>query len=112
MAVGSLANIAYDPIKPNLGGHPAREKSQTLRAIIVAALLDAHSRNIPLRILISANGYSAIDNVLLDLPDLLKTVMPNVPVHMVRLQGGTKETPAKPTRCHSAHNSCYYTGTL
>lgn len=75
-------------------GPPGTGKSQTLRAIIVAALLDAHSRNIPLRILISANGYSAIDNVLLDLPDLLNAVLPNVPVHMVRLQGGTKETPA------------------
>ncbi|TVT39608.1 AAA family ATPase [Hymenobacter setariae] len=75
-------------------GPPGTGKSQTLRALIAGALLDAHQRGIPLRILITANGYTAMDNVLLDLPKLVKQLMPNVPVSYVRLLGRTKEIPA------------------
>lgn len=74
-------------------GPPGTGKSQTLRALIVGALLDAHQRGLPLRVLISANGYAALDNILSDLPALLANVMPNVPVDLVRLQGRTKNTP-------------------
>ncbi len=78
-------------------GPPGTGKSQTLRALIAGALLNAHQRGVPLRILISANGYSAIDNVLLGLPALLKAIMPTVPVSLIRLQGQTKEAPELPT---------------
>ena len=74
-------------------GPPGTGKSQTLRALIVGALLDAHQRGLPLRVLISAHGYAAIDNILNYLPALLADVMPNVPVDLVRLQGRTKDVP-------------------
>lgn len=74
-------------------GPPGTGKSQTLRALIVGALLDAHLRGLPLRILVSAQGYTALDNILMDLPVLLKDVMPGVPVDIVRLQGRVKNAP-------------------
>lgn len=75
-------------------GPPGTGKSQTLRALVVGALLDAHQRGVPLRVLIAAQGYSAMDNVLTGLPSLLARVLPGVPVALVRLQGRTKDTPA------------------
>jgi len=74
-------------------GPPGTGKSQTLRALVVGALLDAHQRGVPLRVLVSAQGYSAMDNVLIGLPALLAQVLPGVPVALVRLQGRTKDTP-------------------
>ena len=50
-------------------GPPGTGKSYTLRAIILGAVLDAASRRQPLRILVSANTYPAVDNILLRLHD-------------------------------------------
>ncbi len=47
-------------------GPPGTGKSRTVRAIAVGAVLEALSSNRPLRVLVSAFTYTAIDNVLLD----------------------------------------------
>ena len=46
-------------------GPPGTGKSRTLRAITVGAVVDASENNYPLRILICAPTYNALDNVLL-----------------------------------------------
>lgn len=74
-------------------GPPGTGKSQTLVALIGGALLDAHQRGVPLRLLLSANNYAAIDNVLFKLPAFIADLMPGVPVNYVRLLGRTKEVP-------------------
>ena len=57
-------------------GPPGTGKSYTLRAIILGAVLDAASRAQPLRILVSANTYPAVDNILLRLHDDLSELHP------------------------------------
>lgn len=47
-------------------GPPGTGKSQTLRTIILGAVLDALENQKPLRLLITANTNTAVDNVLLD----------------------------------------------
>ena len=74
-------------------GPPGAGKSQTLVALIGGALLDAHQRGVPLRLLPSANNYAAIDNVLFKLPAFMADLLPDVPVTYVRLLGRTKEVP-------------------
>lgn len=74
-------------------GPPGTGKSHTLRALIVGALLDAHQRQISLRVLVTANGYTALDNVLVGLPALLAEAMPTVAISLYRLQGITKPRP-------------------
>lgn len=46
-------------------GPPGTGKSRTVRAIVVGAVLEAHQAGRPLRVLLSALTYTAIDNVLL-----------------------------------------------
>lgn len=47
-------------------GPPGTGKSRTLRAVVVGAVVDAVQRNIPLRLLVCAPTYNALDNVLLE----------------------------------------------
>jgi DNA replication ATP-dependent helicase Dna2 len=82
-------------------GPPGTGKSQTLRVLIAGALLEAHQRRQPLRVLITANSYTAIDNVLLELPALLAQVLPGVFVDFVRLLSRSKETPRLPAGIRS-----------
>jgi DNA replication ATP-dependent helicase Dna2 len=67
-------------------GPPGTGKSHTLRAIVLGAVLDAYRNNYPLRLLITANTYNAIDNVLLDLERELKALLPSKPYALYRLQ--------------------------
>ena len=50
-------------------GPPGTGKSTTLRAICSGAVLQAHHEKKGLRILVTANNYTAVDNVLLKLKD-------------------------------------------
>ncbi|GIW39264.1 MAG: hypothetical protein KatS3mg075_745 [Meiothermus sp.] len=50
-------------------GPPGTGKSQTLRAVVLGAVLDAQTSNRPLRVLVTANTYTAVDNVLLRLEE-------------------------------------------
>lgn len=46
-------------------GPPGTGKSETLRAILLGLLLDAHNAGRPVRILVTSNTYDATDNVVL-----------------------------------------------
>lgn len=67
-------------------GPPGTGKSHTLRAIVLGAALDAYHHNRPLRLLITANTYNAIDNVLLALERELKELLPSKPYMLYRVQ--------------------------
>lgn len=75
-------------------GPPGTGKSRTLRAIVLGAILDANARRSPLRLLITANTYNAIDNVLLPLEGELRTLVGSN-YHLFRIQSKSREnTPA------------------
>jgi hypothetical protein len=66
-------------------GPPGTGKSRTVRAVVVGAVLGAHLARRPLRALISAFTYKAIDNVLLDVAGDLHTLLgASCPVYRVR----------------------------
>ncbi len=47
-------------------GPPGTGKSRTLRAVVVGAVVDAVQQDVPLRLLVCAPTYNALDNVLLE----------------------------------------------
>ena len=57
-------------------GPPGTGKSTTVRAIILGAVLDAQRSDRPLRVLLSAFTYTAIDNVLLDVAQDIAALLP------------------------------------
>jgi DNA replication ATP-dependent helicase Dna2 len=57
-------------------GPPGTGKSTTVRAIVLGAVLDAHRSGRPLRVLLSAFTYTAIDNVLLDVAQDIAALLP------------------------------------
>ncbi len=70
-------------------GPPGTGKSRTARGIIVAAALEGARQQHPIRILISASTYTAIDNVLLKVYDDLQSMQGAIPassfeVHRLR----------------------------
>jgi DNA replication ATP-dependent helicase Dna2 len=67
-------------------GPPGTGKSRTLRAVILGAVVDAVESKRPLRLLITSNTYTAIDNVLLDVEQELKALLPNKPFKIFRIQ--------------------------
>jgi len=56
-------------------GPPGTGKSRTVRALVVGAVLEAHAAGRPLRVLVSAFTYTAIDNVLLPVADDLHALL-------------------------------------
>lgn len=76
-------------------GPPGTGKSQTLRAVIAGAVWEVHQRQQPLRLLISANTYAAVDNVLLGVDTLLARLLPNKPYRLIRLQSQYNDPPAE-----------------
>jgi hypothetical protein len=67
-------------------GPPGTGKSRTLRAVILGAVLDALLHKRPLRLLVSSNTYTAVDNVLLDVETELRDLLPSKPFDIVRVQ--------------------------
>lgn len=59
-------------------GPPGTGKSRTVRAIAVGAVLEAIESSRPLRVLVSAFTYTAIDNVLLDVARDVSVLAPGV----------------------------------
>ncbi len=57
-------------------GPPGTGKSRTARAIVVGAVLEAHHTRRPLRVLVSAFTYNAIDNVLVSIANDLAALLP------------------------------------
>lgn len=73
-------------------GPPGTGKSETLRAIIRAAAQDAQDAGRPLRVLITANNYTAVDNVLLKLE---KTMRGRAGTSLYRVQHASRRAPAE-----------------
>ena len=65
-------------------GPPGTGKSRTVRAIVVGAILEAHAAGRPLRVLVTAFTYNAIDNVLTDVGNDLHRLLPQCPTYRVR----------------------------
>jgi DNA replication ATP-dependent helicase Dna2 len=59
-------------------GPPGTGKTQTARAVILGAVLDGHRRNVPLRVLVCANTYNAMDLVLLRVRAAVEAVAPGI----------------------------------
>ncbi len=57
-------------------GPPGTGKSQTVKAIVTGAVLDAHLTQQPIRVLVCASTYTAIDNVLLGIVADLNALLP------------------------------------
>jgi len=76
-------------------GPPGTGKSQTLRAICRAALLDAQQKNAPLRLLITAHTYSAVDELIGKLERFFAAhPVPNLSVF--RVQSASQPLPVLP----------------
>jgi DNA replication ATP-dependent helicase Dna2 len=78
-------------------GPPGTGKSHTLRAIVLGAVLEAVVAQRPLRLLITANTYSAVDGVLLKLQEELRALLrvgptESTPYQLVRVQSDSRET--------------------
>ena len=76
-------------------GPPGTGKSQTVRAVIAGAGWHAHAHRQPLRVLITANTYTAIDNVLFEADLLLAQVCGSGTVRLYRLQSESSDPPAE-----------------
>ena len=76
-------------------GPPGTGKSRTARAVVVGAVLEAQQNNRPLRILVSAFTYTAIDNVLFDISRDLATLLPCT-CDVFRLRSRFAEPPPNP----------------
>ena len=59
-------------------GPPGTGKSRTLRMVVLGALLDAAESGQPLRVLVTAHTYNAVDNVLRGMSEALR---PSEPLH-------------------------------
>jgi DNA replication ATP-dependent helicase Dna2 len=69
-----------------LWGPPGTGKSSTLVAVVLGAVLEALEHQRHLRLLITANTYTAVDNVLLDAEKELKKLLPAGKCDVFRIQ--------------------------
>lgn len=81
-------------------GPPGTGKSWTLRAVILAAVLNAIIKGKPLRILITSGTYVAVDNVLLGVDRMLSQLLPERPASLLRLQSSYRPVPIKLAQDH------------
>lgn len=73
-------------------GPPGTGKSRTARAVILGAALEAHQQNKPVRILVCAQNYNAMDVVLLDVYEQLKILLPESVYQVRRVRSYTRPT--------------------
>ena len=76
-------------------GPPGTGKSQTLRAVVAAAIWLAHHDGTPLRLLISSSTYAAVDNVVIGVDHLLAKLLPHKPYNLIRLKSDYNNLPAE-----------------
>ena len=76
-------------------GPPGTGKSRTACAVVLGAVLDAHRNGRPLRVLVSAFTYTAIDNVLHPIARDLSVLLPQV-CEVFRLRSAYAEAPPNP----------------
>ncbi|WP_456429961.1 DEAD/DEAH box helicase [Rhodocaloribacter sp.] len=81
-------------------GPPGTGKSLTLRAVVAGAVWRAHREGKPLRLLIAAGTYAAVDNVLLGTDRLLADLLPHKPYRLVRLQSAFSKMPPEQADAH------------
>lgn len=74
-------------------GPPGTGKSQTLRAVIAAAVWLADRDGLPLRLLIASSTYAAVDNLLLGTDALLRGLLPHKPYRLLRLRSDYANLP-------------------
>lgn len=74
-------------------GPPGTGKSKTLRAIILGAVYDALLDNQPLRLLVTANTYTAVENVLFEVAKDLQATFPSKSYELYRIQSKWQEEP-------------------
>ncbi|HEV2883095.1 MAG TPA: AAA domain-containing protein [Pyrinomonadaceae bacterium] len=72
-------------------GPPGTGKSRLLRAVILGAVLEALESKRPLRLLVTSNTNTAIDNVLLDAEKELKALLPSKPFEIFRINSMWRE---------------------
>lgn len=89
----SLNHSQWSALEASLGrrlqtiwGPPGTGKSRTLRAIALGAVVDAVRQDLPLRILICAPTYNALDNVLLETANTIHQAVPHPDLQCVRLR--------------------------
>ncbi|WP_412028724.1 AAA domain-containing protein [Deinococcus yunweiensis] len=82
-------------------GPPGTGKSQTVRAIIRAALLEAQASGQPLRILVASGTYTAVDNILLRVVDELAETGQDI--HTYRVQSGQRPVEEAVTAVQARH---------
>lgn len=75
-------------------GPPGTGKSRTARAVILGAALEAHQQGKPIRLLVCAQNYNAMDVVLLDVYEKLKSLLPEDVFQVRRVRSYTR--PADP----------------
>lgn len=73
-------------------GPPGTGKSRTVRAIVDGAVLTAQQASRPLRVLVTASTYTAIDNVLIDIGKDLAAMAPGA-CSTYRVRSGLREAP-------------------
>lgn len=81
-------------------GPPGTGKSWTLRAVVLAAALDAFRHDRPLRVVITAGTYNAVDNVLLSVDRTLATLLPAGSYSLFRLQNTYRPVPGSLAEDH------------
>ncbi len=69
-----------------LWGPPGTGKSRTLKNVIVGAALEAAGRGVPLRVLVSASTWRAVDNVLAPVAAALSGLVPQAEVFRLRTE--------------------------
>lgn len=81
-------------------GPPGTGKSRTVRTMVVGAILEALAAGRPLRVLITAFTYNAIDNVLIDIGNDLQRLLPGqCPAYRVRSRYQAAPAPADLGAC-------------
>jgi hypothetical protein len=76
-------------------GPPGTGKSQTLRAVVAAAVWLADRAGSPLRLLIASSTYAAVDNLLLGTDRILEKLLPHKPYRLFRLRSDYANLPAE-----------------
>ena len=76
-------------------GPPGTGKSRTVRAIVVGAVVEADQNHRPLRVLVSAATYTAIDNILFDIAQDVGALLRGT-CEVFRLRSAYAEAPRNP----------------
>lgn len=74
-------------------GPPGTGKSRTLRAIVLGLFSASFQLKRPLRVLVSASTYTAVDNVLIEAFNDIQAKIPSLQVEVARIRSGFGQVP-------------------